>query len=454
MSENVRDLVFECPLFDDHEHFSTLPELAAGEDSYLSFAGYAVADLNTSLGPSSPGKPFFPAERNSGFDRVFFSAWRKSRNTAYCRAIERACRDILGLEYQEGNIDSIGRKLTELKGETGEDVRRFFTEVLSEKAGIRWAVKDSVYLPEQTGDDLYADFVRMNYRDDLLLVAPNRDTIIEREARWQRSIDSLDDLLDGYMDSITRCLATGKVTSFKIGLAYSRGLDFGYPSKSDAERVFNRMMFVGRGERVLRQAERVAATPNPPAIPQLSGDELRPLHDYLVHVYIQRATDEGKPVQIHTGYLAGNYGDLRNINPMQLVPILLTYRTTRFDLFHAGWPYVDELGTIGKNFPNVWLSLCWAWTMNSITMERALDAWLDGVPYNKILGFGGDTGHPIAAYGYAMQAREGLARVFERRVARGDMDGELARDAVRAILFTNGCELHGLPLSEVPPTEE
>ena len=78
-------------------------------------------------------------------------------------------------------------------------------------------------------------------------------------------------------------------------------------------------------------------------------------------------------------------------------------------------------------------------------MHRTLDAWLDGVPYNKIIGFGGDTRHPVASYGYAMQAREGIARVLEARIARGDMDPIMAEEAARAILFENGCDLHGLP---------
>jgi predicted TIM-barrel fold metal-dependent hydrolase len=207
------------------------------------------------------------------------------------------------------------------------------------------------------------------------------------------------------------------------------------------------MIYVEKGEKVLRWYERLDKKSGEDiAIPLLSGAELRPLHDYLLHTYIQRANDEDIPVQIHTGYLAGIQRDLRNINPMQLIPLLLRYRNTRFDLFHAGWPYTEEMGAIGKNYPNVWISLCWAWTMNPIAVERALDSWLDCVPYNKIIGFGGDAKHPLAVYGYAIQAREGLARVFEKRIERGDMDEVLAKDAARAIMLTNGCELHGVPL--------
>lgn len=443
MSKDIREIVFASPLFDDHEHFTSLPELSEEADSYESFAGYAPADLLVSMGPKAPGTVSIPEEPGSERNQAFFKAWRNSRNTGYCRAIERACRDILGLDYTEENIGAIAERLGEMKG---EDPGAFAAEVLQKRAGIRWVIHDSVNQPWQAGVGQFPPFVYVNYRDDPLLVIANRDGVLEREALWKRSIHNLDQLVDGFMGSITACLDTGRVTSFKIGLAYNRNLDFGFPSKADAEKAFSRMMIPRDGEKVLRHYERFGERRNSPAIPQCSGAQLRPLHDYLVHVYIQRAEAEGKPVQIHTGYLAGINGDLRNIHPMRLIPLLLHYQTVKFDLFHAGWPYTDEMGTLGKQFPNVWLGMCWAWAMNPVTMQRTLDTWLDGVPFNKIIGFGGDTRHPIASYGYAMQAREGIARVLEERISRNDTDGQLAEEAARAILFDNGCALHGLPV--------
>jgi hypothetical protein len=53
-------------------------------------------------------------------------------------------------------------------------------------------------------------------------------------------------------------------------------------------------------------------------------------------------------------------------------PVLERYREVRFDLFHAGWPYSELLGAIGKAFPNVYLNMCWAWGMNPAQMERIL----------------------------------------------------------------------------------
>ena len=43
--DSIRDLIYSLPLFDDHEHHWPLPTLAAEEDSYLSFVGYAAADF-------------------------------------------------------------------------------------------------------------------------------------------------------------------------------------------------------------------------------------------------------------------------------------------------------------------------------------------------------------------------------------------------------------------------
>ena len=180
------------------------------------------------------------------------------------------------------------------------------------------------------------------------------------------------------------------------------------------------------------------------SISRASAEELRPLQDYLVHQYVRRIEAEGRGLQVHTGYLAGNSGVLNNIKAMDMLPFIMRYPRVRFDLFHAGWPYTEEHAVMGKEFPNVWLNLCWAWTMNPVTSEQALDSWLASVPYTKIFGYGGDTGSPICEYGYAQQARIGIARVLERWIARGAMSLADAQEVAAAIMLHNGCAFHGL----------
>ena len=433
MAENIRGFVMAQPLFDAHEHLTTLPEFAETGLTLEAMAGYANADIVTARGPRQPGDPPPPKADDPEFPRYFFDAWENTRNTGYCQAVERACKDIFGVEFSLEDHEALRRRIEEI---VSPDPKKWYMDTLQNKAKVKWAIKDSINMPEQVGDGLYPDSVRVNYRDDPLLCIRSRDDISEREERWKRSIHSLDDLLDGLNQSISDCLATGKVTCFKIGLAYQRNLMFEKAARADAERAFNRLMVPGPGETHNRDASIVS--------PRRSSDEMRPLHDFLTHQYIRRATDERLPIQIHTGYLAGNWNQMANVNPLQLTSLFLTYPRTRFDLFHSGWPYQEIMAALGKHYPNVWVNMAWSWAMNPISMERALDTFLDAVPHNKVFAFGADTVTPFTTYAYAQQAREGIARVLERRIARGDMDEALARTVARAIMLENGEEFHGL----------
>ena len=434
MASEIHEFVMAQPLFDTHEHLCPMADAAETLSTPNGVGGYANADLETARGPCPLDAPPPPAPHTPEFTKYFFDAWTLARNTGYCQAIERACPELTGHEFTRDNWSAIKASISE---QITPDPAAWYVETLRDKAGVKWAIKDSINLPGQAADGLYPEFVRFNYREDELLVLLSRSQVAAHEVRWQRAIHSLDQLVDGLMASISQCLATGKVTCFKIGVAYSRDLTFANATRHDAERAFNRLMSVRHGER-----DEPALTPAKYA--RLSGRQLRPLHDYLTHQYVRRATDEGLPIQIHTGYLAGNYSELGNINPLQLTPLLRQYPRTRFDLFHAGWPYHDLLGTIGKHYPNAWINLCWAWTMSPVSMEHALDSWLDSVPYSKIFAFGGDTTTPFTTYAYAMQARAGIARVLDRRIARGAMDAALARAVARAIMLENGEAFHAL----------
>ncbi len=164
----------------------------------------------------------------------------------------------------------------------------------------------------------------------------------------------------------------------------------------------------------------------------------------MLHRLVQRAADDGLPVQIHTGYLAGNWGSLAGTKALHLLPLFDKYRSVRFDLFHASWPWASELGAIAKNYPNVWADLCWAWAMNPAESERALSEWLDGVPMNKIFGYGADTRLPWCNVGYSLQAKEGIARVLEQKIQAGYFSPSTAREAAERIMLANGEEFYGL----------
>lgn len=434
----IHEFVMQHPLFGGHSHIQTVPEWEGTRAHPSSILEYARADLLTAAGPLKIGSEALPPEDVPEFSSRLFELWRACRFTGYGQAVELACRDLLDLEYTEENSAAIGAAIRNL---VGPDGRASYCRLLRETANIRWLIKDAVSTPTATAATLYPpDFVRFNYRDDALLAIMSRSDVVEREQLWQRSIHSVSELVAGLNDSISSCLATAKVTSFKIGLPYRRSLAFSEPTLHEAERAFSRLMNVSVGTTL-----GLAAGPDVTREARVAAEELRPLQDYLVHQYVRRAEAEDLGVQVHTGYLAGNRTVLNNIRAMDMVPFLVRYPRVRFDLFHAGWPYTEEHAVIGKNFPNVWLNLCWAWAMNPVTMDQALDSWLASVPYTKIIGYGGDTNSPICEYGYAQQARTGIARVLARWIERGAMTSRDAQAVATDIMLRNGCRFHGLP---------
>lgn len=415
MSE-IREFVMAEPLFDNHEHQAGFSELEGrkGELTYREFGGYADADLATAA--AAPGR----AGPDTSKDKGFFDAWSFARTTGYGQATESACRALLGLDYTRRNAGAVSKALCDFA--KGKGAKQVYEE-LYKAANVRWVVNDCCWdsptkLDHFKGKE-HPAFFGQALRYDAVLVLGSRAEVEGFEKAMNCAIQRLSDL-DDALDAYTqKAKKAGKLVAMKSAMPYSRRLAFENSSYAEAERAFE-------------------------AIMQGRPADAKPLHDYLFHRFVQRAREFDLPVQLHTGYLAGNWGDPTQGDPTPLVPIFQRYRSVRFDLFHAGWPYSELLGAIGKSFPNVWPDMCWAWAMNPAQMERIFEEWLAAVPHNKIFGFGGDTGSPFCTLGYAAQARRGIARVLERKVESGEFDLKTARQVAQRVMHRNGRDFYGM----------
>jgi len=74
---------------------------------------------------------------------------------------------------------------------------------------------------------------------------------------------------------------------------------------------------------------------------------------------------------------------------------------------------------------------------------QALDEMLDLVPYNKFF-WGGDCAFIEESAGSLEFGRSVVAEVLDRRIARGLLDEELAREIIRAIFRENAIEVFAL----------
>lgn len=148
---------------------------------------------------------------------------------------------------------------------------------------------------------------------------------------------------------------------------------------------------------------------------------------------------------IHTGVWAGNYADHTAIRPTNVLPMALAHRETRFDLFHAGTPSPADAGMVARASHNIWLNLCWSHLISPTLYAQALDMWLDYVPANRVIGFGGDYWWNVEnVYGALLQAREAMAGMLAGRMRAGSLSEAQALQLARRWLHDNPRELYGV----------
>jgi hypothetical protein len=103
-----------------------------------------------------------------------------------------------------------------------------------------------------------------------------------------------------------------------------------------------------------------------------------------------------------------------------------------------------ELGVLAKNFPNVFIDMCWGHVISPEASRRALVEWLDTVPANKISAFGGDYGFVDGVYGHQYIARRNVAAALAVKVDDGSMSLTRATEIATWVFVDNPGRLFGL----------
>ena len=409
MSE-IRKFVMHEPLFDSHDHQRGYDQ-EWRKKTYEEFIDYAQFDMKIAGGGLKPGD----VESN-------FSKWMYIRTTGYGQAANFATKKLFNLDYTEENADKITDAVQEfVKNRTPEDIYNETYGIANISGVINDFGGDYLTPVDYYTEHQHPDFVKKAMRcgDVEIFTISSLSQIKNLEEKYKESFQELSEL-DSFLDDyIQKVYNTGNLIAFKTAVAYHRDLDFKDVSYAEASEVYLKIL-------------------------QDDDIDAKPLSDYLVHKFFQRAELLNLPVQIHTGLQAGNgYGDIRGTRPALLIPVFKKYSNVRFDILHAGWPYSEELGSIAKHYPNVWLDMSWAWAINPVQMERMLDEWLSCIPSNKIFTFGADAWNPFITIGYAEQARNGIANVLEKKMNAGEYDLETAKFVAERIMHKNAEEFFG-----------
>lgn len=254
-----------------------------------------------------------------------------------------------------------------------------------------------------------------------------RENVDALMAPLKRNVTNLDEYIEGCWIIFEGHKKYGAV-AFKDQSAYSRTLAYGYPSRAEAEAVFNGF---------IADPRRAASYP----------DGVRPLDDFLFHEFMRMARDLDLPVQLHTGHMAGVRNDIVKTNAVGLTPVLELHRDVRFDLFHANWPYSGELVYLAKNFPNVTMDFCWANIIDPIYCQNLFKQALSAVPHGKIHGYGSDFfGRADRAWAHAAIARDNIAIALAEMVDLEYLDLDEAKEVAYCWLFGNANQFFRLGL--------
>ena len=327
--------------------------------------------------------------------------------------------DFDDLYFTENNIQDLSGQVEE----NYTDYRRWFDEAFH-RAGFELMFQDQWWRPINTyADEKYFAHVFNIYY--LVMQSSDRPSqgaedpevyMLAKEAGLE--INSLDDYL-AYSDHLFHQHLEHQVVAVKNALAYGRSLDFDNIPYEVASDLF--------------------AKPSE----ELSPEEAKMIQDFMFHWIIQKSIEYDLPIQIHTGYLAGNANTLDNGKPVKLNNLFLEYPEAKFVLFHGGYPWTGEYAAFGKMFPNVYLDIVWLPQISRQEAVHGLEEMFDAVPYNKFF-WGGDCKFIEESTGSLEFGKSVVTEVLANRIERGLLTNEVARKMIQSIFRENAIEVFQL----------
>ncbi|HLV36985.1 MAG TPA: amidohydrolase family protein [Spirillospora sp.] len=382
----------QTPLIDTHEHLRSEQEYVENGPDVLAdlFGNYVPADLitagaspqaiNALLDSSNPDI----AARWNGVKE----AWSHCQFTGYGEAVRLIAQDVYGMEEITLAGIEAGAEINRQRRQPGERLR-----ILRDEGNLDHVqIDDFVWacLPDQSGVDFFLY--------DLSWVAFCNGTFSVASLHHETGCEVHD------LNSLRQAMAAlfakygPNAIAVKSQHAYERTLRWQERSESDVAPVLARHL---RGV-TLTEQERLC------------------LGDWCLARGVELSIEYNLPFKIHTGYYAGNDRmPVERIKPGNLCRLLARYLDAKFVLMHIAYPYDPEVAALAKHFRNVYVDLCWAWSIDPYSAGDFVRRFIHTVPINKLFVFGGDTGWPSASVAYAKQARRWLTRALQAEINDG-----------------------------------
>jgi uncharacterized protein len=429
--EKIYAFVKSLTIIDTHEHLPAFENLRSQKTDILAeyLSQYFSSDLKSAgLTEAAYQQAIDISKPLMERWRMVEPYWENCRHTGYGRALDLTARDIYGLPgVKSETIEELNRLFLDSLSE------EHFKQILSKHSKIAVGLLHAIPKDEQ-GKLIFTSrlkcdnsFFRSVYPVDRLIFPQEIEDIkiIERETGI--SITCFEEWLAACDVMMESALKHGAV-AFKSAHAYQREIRYDSARLSDAQAEFDDLFSYYHMGTYLPSYF-------------YPGKNFQ---NYMMHRILKFANCREFPFQFHTGIQEGNGNIVSNSDPALLTPLFLRYPNVRFDIFHMGYPYEHVLSALAKNFPNVFIDMCWAHIVSPEASVQALSEWIEAVPINKISAFGGDYLFIDGVYGHQYIARENVSRVLAEKVSRGLFDLDRAKQIATLLFYGNPKEIFKL----------
>ena len=394
---DLAHFIAESPLADTHEHLNTEADFVSGGPDVLQdlFDHYVTADLAVAgATPEALKRLQDPADPDlAGRFLGVRDAWEAVKHTGYGEGVRLTAKRAYGLDEIVPEALAAAQKIAESLRKPGN-----LKHLLKDVANLSYVQIDN-FRWECEGDDFF--------QYDISVASFARGDIEAEKLQRATGIEVRD--LKSLGESIEALFATWapRAVAVKTQHAYSRTLLWREREEREVAPVLEKARSGGN----------------------CTDEEKNVLGDWALARCVEAAIRHDLPVKIHTGYYAGHgYMPVERIRAGLLTDLLQRYPAAKFVLMHTAYPYTGEILALAKHFPNVYLDLCWAWSLDPRSTQEFVRRAIHTVPSNKLLAFGGDSFWPSAAVSYSFQARTWLTRALQAEVDEGFLS---EKDAIR-----------------------
>lgn len=168
-----------------------------------------------------------------------------------------------------------------------------------------------------------------------------------------------------------------------------------------------------------------------------TATEKKDYYDYMSYLVCQMAGECGVVVQIHTGL-----GTLNRTAPIYLRKLIEACPEAIFDLFHGGFPWMDDLLALLHNYPNVVADTCWLPLISTESSRQFLRNILEVGDCHRIL-WGCDSFAAEESYGAWLAGLEMLSSVLADMTTEGVISKDYAFYIADRIWCENGKKFFG-----------